>query len=222
MSPWKTAGFVIYILLYFFVLDVFYEWPAASLLSAFLKILPILHLALVVISSSADNEKGDRYKYRTWISIGLVFSAAGDAALVWRDSHFLAGTIMFGIAQLCYIKANGLRPLGSGPVAATFAVLVVALYFVVVHDLRDSMLMKCAIFCYMLLICTMTWRATASCLLTRKNSTRAAFIGAVIFVISDFMVAWDKFRGPFYLGPFWIMTTYYLAQYFIALSAAIS
>jgi len=223
LSPWKTVGFIIYIIIYFTALDVYHQWPAPTVSSAFFKILPILHLVFVVVSSSVDGDHGNtgRSDYSKWISIGLLLSSAGDAFLVWPDSCFLAGTIMFGIAQVCYIRAFGLKPIGSGALAATFGVLTIALYFFVVHDLPDVFHMKIAVMCYLSLISTMTWRATSLFNSNQNIQNLSRCIGAIIFVISDYMVAFDKFRGSFYYAPFWIMITYYSAQFFIAVSAIV-
>lgn len=222
LSLWKPAAFVLYVFIYFTVLDAYHHWPAATLFTALLKTLPILHLAFMVTSTSTTSEEADYSKYKKWISIGLLFSSAGDAALVWPESLFVAGIIMFALAQLCYIRAFGMKPFGSGSVAATFAVFAFSMYVVVVRDLRDSPLLQSAALGYMLLICTMIWRATASYLSNRILLNGSRFLGAIIFVVSDFMVAWDRFKGPFYLGPFWIMITYYFAQFFIAVSAVLN
>ena len=51
------------------------------------------------------------------------------------------------------------------------------------------------------------------------NSQRLAFFGAIIFMISDSMIAVHKFYFSFPYSYFWIMFTYYFAQDLICLSA---
>ena len=216
---WKTVGFILSALVYFIVLDVYYQWPAETPLTALLKTLPILYLAFVVSPPSAGRD-GKGSTYRKWISRGLVFSSAGDAFLVWLESCFLPGTLMFGIAHVCYIKAFGLKPIGSRPLAVAFGVLSIVLYFAAIHGTGDSLPMRVSLLCYVMLILTMVWRASATfgARSNARNSSR--LVGAVVFAVSDFMVARDKFEGSFHMAPFWIMTTYYAAQYLIAASAA--
>jgi uncharacterized membrane protein YhhN len=48
-----------------------------------------------------------------------------------------------------------------------------------------------------------------------KRSFQLVFIGSLLFVISDSMIAVDKFYGEIPQAGFWIMLTYISAQYLI-------
>jgi uncharacterized membrane protein YhhN len=47
-----------------------------------------------------------------------------------------------------------------------------------------------------------------------------ALVGAVLFTISDATLAWNRFRAPFAGAQAAVLGSYYLAQWFIALSVA--
>lgn len=51
-------------------------------------------------------------------------------------------------------------------------------------------------------------------------SARWAAIGAVFFVISDSVLAWDRFGGGLPAASLCVLSTYYAAQYCIARSAS--
>lgn len=51
-----------------------------------------------------------RYAFSRRIIVGLLFSALGDAFLIW-DEYFLHGMAAFGVAQIMYSSAFGFKPL---------------------------------------------------------------------------------------------------------------
>ncbi|KXJ69199.1 hypothetical protein RP20_CCG028371 [Aedes albopictus] len=71
---------------------------------------------------------------------------------------------------------------------------------------------------YGILLLTMCWRSLAR-IDSAKNILRMACgLGSVLFVISDSIIAFDKFYSPINNAQFAIMVTYYVAQFGIALS----
>lgn len=220
LPVWKLLGFVLYVILYFNVLEPYERWPHPSLKSCFFKILPILHLILLVISSSNDEEVHTKSaSYRKQIVLGLVFSLGGDIALVYIKDYFELGVMLFAIAQFLYVSAFGFRPFGSGPMAASFGVIGTALYIYLLGDTKEGNDVKVVVLIYTVLIMMMAWRSFAQFTANMTIENFCACTGAVLFVISDFILAIDKWKDSFYQAPFWNMTTYYLAQLTIALSA---
>jgi len=75
------------------------------------------------------------------------------------------------------------------------------------------------IYCY--LITTMLWRSLARAVDSRNFLTIFCAIGAILFVISDALIAVTMFVGvPLPFARLQIMITYYAAQFAIALSTA--
>jgi len=71
---------------------------------------------------------------------------------------------------------------------------------------------------YIMLIFTMTWRASARVGKLSRWTKQCSCAGAVLFCISDFTIAVNKFAHPVPGSHTIIMATYYAAQMLIALS----
>lgn len=214
---WKLLGFILYIILYFNIFEPYDKWPPSSVKSNFFKVLPVAHLVLIVISTSTEEENHTKTaEYRRFILLGLVFSIAG-SSILW--DYFRLGTILFAVAQALYVLAFRFRPLGSGPMAASFGVIGTSLYVYVVTDLKEGTELKVLLLVYTVLILTMAWRATAQFARYMTIENFCGCAGALLFVISDVILAVDKWKGSFHNAPYWSMLTYYIAQLGIALSA---
>ena len=48
-----------------------------------------------------------------------------------------------------------------------------------------------------------------------RSSYMLVFFGSILFLLSDSMIALNKFYSEFWLAGFWIMITYIAAQYMI-------
>ncbi|KPI98309.1 Lysoplasmalogenase [Papilio xuthus] len=148
-----------------------------------------------------------RGRYARFVCLGLALSALGDAALVW-PRLLAVGIVMFGAAHVAYIAAFGLRPRRAG--LGALAALAAALY---VRTLRPAALGPFAILVhvYAALLAAMAWRGAA-----RPGPQRA---GAVLFAISDALLGYSLFGGSLPYKNVLVMSTYYLGQLLIALSA---
>jgi len=218
LPVWKLIGFILYVILYYSVLDVYTVWPAESFKSVFFKVMPVMHLVFVVISTSMDDDvkvKSSRYRWNT--VLGLITCGIGDCCMIFADC-FNAGSIMFAIAHLFYIRAFGIYPMGSKPMAASFAVAAVAVYFFLI-DMLPMSLFKVAGITYLLVIITMAWRSMVILHSEKSFGSFLACFGAILFMVSDILLTVDKFHESFSRAPFWVMLTYYGAQLGLALSA---
>lgn len=91
------------------------------------------------------------------MSLGLALSALGDVALVWPQM-LAGGIILFGAAHISYIAAFGLRPRRAG--LGALAALAAALY---VRTLRPAALKPFTflVHVYAALLAAMAWRGAA-------------------------------------------------------------
>ncbi|NOZ75693.1 MAG: lysoplasmalogenase [FCB group bacterium] len=153
--------------------------------------------------------------YRTRILLGLLFSLAGDVFLMWPDQLFLAGLVSFLIAHIAYITAfaTGRQTRFTLTVLpfAIFGLLIYALLLPGLGDLRWPVLI------YIAVILTMGWQAVER---TRSNPLLGwlAPVGAVLFILSDATLAWNKFHTPLEWSRIVVLGTYYPAQMLIALT----
>jgi uncharacterized membrane protein YhhN len=221
LPVWKIIGFVLYVVLYYHVLDAYDKRPDETMTSVAFKLLPMMHLVFVVVSSSMEDEQMSKpVNYRWSILAGLLASSVGDILLVFND-YFVPGAFAFGIGHCCYICAFGIRPRGNGAMAASFAILAVATYFFVLHGLPFSII-KVACTIYTGVIFTMVWRSAVQMHFSWNIDNVCACLGAILFVVSDIMLTMIKFHGSFHYAPFWSMLFYYGAQLLMALSASTS
>ncbi|KAL1395090.1 hypothetical protein pipiens_011491 [Culex pipiens pipiens] len=204
----RMLAFFVTVALYFTLIG---KTERSTVTSTILKCLPIVTLWMFVLMSDFELKRSHRYKLL--ILAGLVASCAGD--LLLNYDLFEAGMGAFGVAQIFYVSAFGFRPLRPwvGLPLYGFAIAAVAIMF---HNLPT--LIKICLPIYGALLVTMCWRSLAriDCF---KNILRVACgLGSVLFVISDSIIAIDKFYTPVANAQTAIMVTYYVAQFGIALS----
>ena len=77
--------------------------------------------------------------------------------------------------------------------------------------------LKIPVFVYALTISIMLLFALKGFMNWHKPASIYILIGAIIFVASDSLLAFDKFYAPLQYSSFLIMTTYLLAQYLIVI-----
>jgi uncharacterized membrane protein YhhN len=156
--------------------------------------------------------------YRYMIVAGLVCSLAGDVLLMLAADRFVQGLISFLVAHLCYIAAFVFA--GERAVVYVWAVPPLLLY----GGLMLCWLwpvpgrMKAPVVIYMLVILLMGLTALSRYVETKQNWSLLAALGALLFIASDSLLAVNKFRGRFRVAQLLILSTYFTAQWLIALS----
>jgi uncharacterized membrane protein YhhN len=188
-----------------------------SLIYCVIKLLPVISLIIFVLLHGMS--LADYYAYSRKILIGLVFSLIGDTFLVWKSSgYFVHGLLMFAVAQVMYMTAFGFRPLSPGIGAILFGIAM-CIYSYLLPGLHGCMVYM--VFFYVLLIAMMGWRAIARVQFFDDLWTwtkLCSCFGSICFIISDTVIAIDKFLVPMTYSHQIIMVTYYAAQFGITLS----
>lgn len=163
--------------------------------------------------------------YRRAVLAGMALSCLGDIALMLPMDAFVPGLVAFLLAHLCYIAAfrAGLRAgrglLGAFVLLAAFAAINVAgLWPHLPLPMRVPVLAYVVVLALMaVLALARNWKRPQPDAL-EANSARWAAGGAVLFVVSDSLLAWDRFGGGLPLASLLVLSTYYAAQYAIARS----
>jgi len=175
------------------------------------KPVPVLALAALVLSGRRDG-------YATALAGGLTLSALGDL-LLEVPGHFVAGLATFLCAHLAYTVAfvreeRRLRIARALP----FALWLLGAFVWIRPGLGE---MTVPVVVYMLAIGTMTWRAAARMggAASDDAGARAALVGAILFGLSDTLIAIDRFRAPLPAAPYAIILLYWAGQAGIAASA---
>lgn len=175
-------------------------------------------LTLVFIISIALFQKNPVSPfYRQAIIAGLIFSLAGDIFLMLPEDRFIPGLISFLCAHVFYIAAFIVE---SDRALSFWTLIPFVIYGYLVMRLVWPHLgkMRMAVLLYLLVILSMGWAAAGRRLLTEQEGSLLAFAGAILFIWSDSLLAVDKFKGRFRSAQLLILTTYFTAQWLIALS----
>ncbi len=177
-------------------------------------LLPVLIIAVFLCSSPSE--------YRQLLITGLFFSFAGDVFLLfedWNSIYFIVGLICFLLTHIFYcwyflkIKKTGKSLLKQQPLLIILVLAytgsLVWLLFPKLGDLTIPVIVYAAILTAMLLCSLHAFNF--------MNTVARKFIiaGTLSFVISDSLLAINKFYAAFSYAGFFIMLTYCIAQYLI-------
>jgi uncharacterized membrane protein YhhN len=167
-----------------------------------------------------------RSHFKTWIVFALFFSWIGDIFLMFEEQRpvfFLYGLICFLVAQVFYIIFfHNIRMKESIRGNALFLLLVVIYYGILISVLSPYLgNMKLPVRIYGVVLSFMLMLAMHTILGKNKKSGLWMLIGAVLFVASDSLLAFNKFLSPFNYAEMIIMLTYGLSQLFITEGAGI-
>jgi uncharacterized membrane protein YhhN len=169
---------------------------------------PATLLALIVAAASLDPAAGADARQR-WFVAALVFSLVGDVLLMLPSDQFVGGLSAFFVAHCCYLagfwsRGPALVPLLVSVAIAAVVIGILGSRILTAVRLQDRALVG-PVAAYMVVIGAML--ATA---LAVGNPLAAA--GAVLFVASDSLIAWDRFVGKVPNASVLIMVTYHLGQ----------
>ena len=165
-------------------------------------------------------------RFHSMIIIALIFSWIGDITLQltqFQESFFLVGLGSFLITQLIYMVAFFITP-GKNTLffRKIYLLIPVALYGWGILWLLSTGLgdMKLPVTVYTVVILSMLLAAVNREKKVNRQSFLLVLAGAILFVLSDSMIAINKFSQPFELARIAILSSYFTAQYLIALGCA--
>jgi uncharacterized membrane protein YhhN len=171
---------------------------------------PATLIALIIAAGVLD-PVADAHTRRAWFVVALVCSLAGDVLLMLPQDLFVGGLAAFLVGHVAYLIGFWTHgPSGVALVVAAVVVLavVVPLGRRILGEITRAGLpaeLRIAVTVYMAVISAMLATALAS-------GNVVAGAGAVLFVTSDSMIAWDRFVRKFAWAPVLIMVTYHLGQ----------
>ncbi|NOR75300.1 MAG: hypothetical protein GQ525_09085 [Draconibacterium sp.] len=155
----------------------------------------------------------------------FLFSWFGDILLMFGKIdfiYFMVGLVSFLIAQIFYISLflRTINLSGKMPFLKKkpFWLIAYIAFGLIVYTLLYSNLnsaLRVAVFVYMVALLGMSAMALNRFGNGHPISFRYIFIGSLLFVLSDTMIAINKFMEPIPYEGIFIMTTYISAQYLI-------
>ncbi|MCF7796471.1 MAG: lysoplasmalogenase [Lentisphaeria bacterium] len=193
-------------------LAIYWEKRSPAIWHYILKPLTTLGIILVVLSHAETFNN----LYLQLILLGLIFCLAGDIFLMLPKDRFLPGLVSFLMGQILYASAF-IRS------ASDFSLLIglpILIYGIWMFYLLQPHLgqMKIAVLVYMVFILIMVWSALNLWWDIGELFAVYAAVGAVLFVISDSVLAWNRFVSSHPLYRPLILGSYFIAQFLIASS----
>lgn len=160
--------------------------------------------------------------YRGWVLAALVFCLIGDVALMFTAKRaFLLGLGSFLLGHLLFIAAFA-TALPLSPIKLPLAVwLLAGLFLLAVAGYARWLLprtgaLKPAVVAYLVCLTLMVLAALLYAGLAERAVPRWAAIGALLFAVSDAVLAYRKFVAQPWWGQPLTLATYYSAIGLIA------
>lgn len=161
-----------------------------------------------------------RNSLKKWIIFALFFSWLGDVLLMFHQEEqlfFLLGLSSFLVSHIFYILFFHFVRIKEVVKSRWYLLLIVAVYYAVIITILSPYLldMKLPVRIYAIVISFMFLLAMHMVFI--KNSVTGMWMmaGALLFIISDSLLAFNKFYKSFEMAGLFVMSTYGLAQLFL-------
>jgi uncharacterized membrane protein YhhN len=183
---------------------------------------PLATLLILLLAWSARPPVSSRY--RVWILVGILCSCGGDVCLMLPGDLFVPGLVAFLLAHLCFLLAflGDSRFAGRPPIMlaclAYGAINLWLLWPSIAAPLRIPVIVYVAVLAGMAGQAMVRARIFAAGKHALATSARKAAIGAALFLLSDSVLAWNRFHAPIPWADLWVLWTYYLSLWWIARS----
>ena len=167
----------------------------------------------MIIIIAFNQEISVSNEYKIIIIIGLFLSLIGDIIFNDKKSRLFS----FLLAHIAYIfsiiYAIGFQL--NIPSVIPSAILLVILNRTLLPKTGNK---KYFVLIYIVIILILLWQAFARVILTPDYGNQFFAIGVILFLISDGLLAYNRFVIKIKFAQFYILSSYYLAQLLIALS----
>lgn len=210
MNPVPYLTFITIILA---VLHIRADFVKNYALIYFLKPATIVLMIVIVFFKNISTSE----LYKNLILIGLLFSLLGDIFLMLKIVQFKNGLASFLVAHIFYFFAFvSVTGLNSHPLI--FVPILIYFSFLLKKLLPYTFNLKIPIIIYSFVLMMNLWQSSSRFYFDYSESSLFAFSGTLLFVISDSLLAYNKFVTKIKKAQFYILGTYYLSQLLIVYS----
>ncbi|WP_255637098.1 lysoplasmalogenase [Dyadobacter sp. NIV53] len=182
---------------------------------------PLIMVSVIIYSFQTKTQR--KVRGLLFFNAGLFFALFGDIFLMIQEEDlFIPGLASFLSMQILYAYAfyldNPLKLTSKFAYIRLAPFLLFAItFYIILQPYLTGIVIKIAVAIYALGIASMAWMS-----FLRKNKvSNGSFLmvvnGAILFLISDSVIAVDKFITAIPLNTVWVMSTYCFAQYLIAI-----
>ena len=182
-------------------------------------------LIIPVVIGYFDSQINDITKgFNKWIVAALIFSWIGDVLLMFQDKKdifFLLGLSAFLLAHVFYVIYFHKVRLRDNVKSNPWLLVIVVVYYAALISFLSPYLgdMKVPVRIYGIVISFMFMLAMHMLFIRNKSAGKWMMIGALLFVLSDSLLALNKFYQSFEFASVAIILAYALAQFFIVKGA---
>ncbi|MFT6319868.1 MAG: putative membrane protein YhhN [Granulosicoccus sp.] len=162
--------------------------------------------------------------FRQLILFALFFSWGGDTLLMFVESKgehfFLFGLVSFLLTHVLYTTAffktvswkNGFLWKNKWVVISCL-IFFLGFQNYLLPDVEEAMQIPVAVYggvIILMVLAALNWNTFVG-----KKAFQFVFLGALLFMFSDSVIAWNKFKSALPQAHLWIMSLYLLGQYLI-------
>jgi uncharacterized membrane protein YhhN len=188
---------------------------ALGLLQWHMVLKPLVMVVALVFVATCRGRYLATGRFHALLMAALLASLAGDVFLMLQG-FFIPGLVSFLIAHLCYLalfqRGVGWFP-GSHRQWLPLLVGVGMYAFLWLGDLPAALRLPVA--AYVLVIALMAAQALGRAMVLRTPEAMGVAAGACVFMLSDATLATNRFVAPLPHAQFWVLATYYAAQFLI-------
>lgn len=173
-------------------------------------------IAIILIATGAysTSARGTSGSKTPWVLLmaALGGSLAGDVFLMF-PGFFIPGLVSFLVAHLFYValfKSGQTWFPHRGALAATLGIGVAMYAFLWTGGLPPAL--RAPVAAYVLVIALMAAQAIGRATVLRDAPSLWVAIGAGFFMLSDSLLATNRFVTPLPMAQVWVLATYYAAQ----------
>ncbi|QXP74101.1 lysoplasmalogenase [Tenacibaculum sp. AHE15PA] len=152
-----------------------------------------------------------------WLVSALFFSFWGDVFLLDKTNYFVFGLASFLIAHVLYVKMIS-KFLAKKSIVKILkaAVIFVLLFLGVLYLIKDNLgEMLVPVIVYGIAISGFGTCALLNYQQEKSLANLWLWLGAILFIVSDSLIALNNFYSPMYFLDFLIVVLYIVSQYFI-------
>lgn len=183
---------------------------------------PLSSGLVLIVALLSFLDPGVNRSYTVYLLAGLLLSLGGDVALVFGENRraFLTGLVLFLFAHLVYFVAFNFLSRYQPRETIISAVALLAGATVYVYLLPGLRSLKLPVAVYVLVISAMVSQAVSTLFdpVVPATQARLVSLGAILFWLSDLILAIDRFRVRLRYYPL-NLAVYYTGQLLVALSA---
>lgn len=182
----------------------------------------LLMLAYVWLAGRVPGRIPNR-RFQWAVMAGIACSACGDAFLMLPlevlPNAFIFGLGSFLLAHLCFLWAftSDARWFGKRMVLPLFGVVGAINLGILWPGIGADL--KVPVVIYVAFLIAMTSQAVSRFMTLKTAGSGFAAFGGIIFLLSDTLIAYNKFHHPLLAAQACILVTYYTAMWLIARSA---